>query len=84
MLTEAIIELVKANLGLAGLARWAVAPQLQSGALVALPLRSRSLQRQWSAVMLRHQARAGHVEAFVDLIARRGPGTRIPAKRAKS
>jgi LysR family transcriptional regulator for metE and metH len=82
-LTEAIMELVKANLGLAGLARWAVAPHLAAGTLVALPLRSKSLERQWSAVTPRHLAKVDFVQAFIDLLARRGPGVRIPAKRAK-
>ena len=80
-LTEAIIELVKANLGLAGLARWAVAPHLTAGTLVALPLRSKALERRWSAVTLRHLAKADYVQAFVDLLARRGPGVRLKPRR---
>ena len=40
-LTEAIIEVVKGGLGVALLARWAVAPQLASGSLAGLPLTER-------------------------------------------
>jgi LysR family transcriptional regulator for metE and metH len=76
-LTEAIMELVKANLGLSALARWAVQPLLDSGTLVALPLPRRGLQRRWSAVMVKHLARTDHVAAFIDLLARRGPGRRL-------
>ena len=75
-LTEAIMEMVKANLGVSALARWAVQPQLDNGSLVALPIDHRGLERQWSAVMFKHFARAPHVKAFIDLIAKRGPGIR--------
>jgi LysR family transcriptional regulator, regulator for metE and metH len=74
-LTEAIIELVKANFGVSALARWAVQPFLDTGSIVALPIPPRGLERQWSAVMFRHLAAADHVLAFIDLLARRGPGT---------
>src|SRR5207247_6501835 len=57
-LTEAITELVKANLGVSALARWAVQPLLDSGAVVALPIPPRGLQRRWSAVMFKHLAKS--------------------------
>jgi LysR family transcriptional regulator for metE and metH len=79
-LTEAITELVKANLGVSALARWAVQPLLDSGALVALPLPPRGLQRQWSAVMFRHLADADYVAEFIALLARRGPGLQRKSK----
>lgn len=81
-LTEAITELVKANLGVSALARWAVQPLLDSGALVALPIPARGLERRWSAVMFKHLADADYVAAFIELLARRGPGVgRRPAPR---
>jgi LysR family transcriptional regulator for metE and metH len=83
-LTEAITELVRANLGVSALPRWAVEPMLASGAVVALPVPPRGLQRRWSAVMPRHLAAADYVEAFIDLVARRGPGQRLSQKRSKS
>lgn len=49
-LTEAIIELVKANLGIAVLARWAVKPQLEKNDLIALRLGKKGLLRTWRAV----------------------------------
>ena len=80
-LTEAIAELVKSNLGLAALARWAVEPLLASGAVVAPPLPRRGLQRHWSAVMLRHLRGADYVDAFIEMVANRGPGVRSIKKR---
>ena len=74
-LTEAIIELVKANFGVGALARWAVQPFLDTGSIVALPIPSGGLERRWSAVMFKHLAGADHVVEFIDLLARRGPGT---------
>ena len=75
-LTEAITQLVQANLGVAALARWAVQPLLDDGSLVALPLPPRGLERQWSAVMFKHFAQAEYVSAFIDLLAKNGPGGR--------
>ena len=48
-LTEAILELVRANIGMSILARWAVAPQLASGQLVGVPLDTPAARRRWSA-----------------------------------
>jgi len=46
-LTEAIIELVAAGLGVAILARWAVAPALRSGAVQATRIGKRGIRRTW-------------------------------------
>ena len=81
-LTEAITELVKANLGVSALARWAVQPLLDNGSIVALPIPPRGLQRQWSAVMFKHFERAEHVAAFIDLLAHHGPGVKTAKNRS--
>ena len=75
-LTEAITELVKANLGIAALARWAVQPLVDAGALVALPIPPRGLSRHWSAATVKGLARVDYVTGFIDLLARRGPASR--------
>jgi LysR family transcriptional regulator for metE and metH len=72
-LTEAIIELVKAGLGIAVLARWAVAPYVKAGALRAVPLTRRGYRRTWSAATLKDMARVPYVRDFIDLVARHPP-----------
>ena len=46
-LTEAILELVAADLGVTVLSRWAVAPRLRAGTLVAVRLTERGFPRKW-------------------------------------
>jgi LysR family transcriptional regulator for metE and metH len=83
-LTEAITQLVQANLGISALARWAVEPLLDAGAIVALPIPQRGLQRRWSAVLPKDLARAEHVAEFIDLLARNGPGIGAKRRRTKN
>lgn len=52
-LTEAIIELVKAGMGLGILPAWAVATAVQNGELVQKRLSKSGLKRKWHAVSLK-------------------------------
>jgi LysR family transcriptional regulator for metE and metH len=75
-LTEAMIELVKAGLGVAALARWAVQPMIDAKTLVARPLTARGLHREWRAVTPKDLARADFVVEFIDLLSTHAPTSR--------
>jgi LysR family transcriptional regulator for metE and metH len=69
-LTEAILEMVKAGLGVSALATWAVKEQVEAGHIVARPLTSKGLHRQWSAAQLNDSAEAPYVDEFIRLLSR--------------
>jgi LysR family transcriptional regulator for metE and metH len=70
-LTEAIVEMVKAELGISILARWSVAPHVAAGTLRAVRLGRPGLMRKWTAASLRSSPPAPWLEDFVRLLARR-------------
>lgn len=67
-LTEAIVETVKAGLGISVLARWAVAPHLRDGALKAVPVTKAGLVRRWWAAIPRGTERRPGVAELIDLL----------------
>ncbi len=77
-LTEAIVELVKAGLGVGFLARWAVAPWVARREVAARPITRQGCRRQWSAVTLRRAEPSPGIEEFISLLA----GTRSPLRGA--
>jgi LysR family transcriptional regulator, regulator for metE and metH len=68
MLTDVIIEMVRGGLGVAALAKWAVLPQLDSGALVGLSLTEQGFRRTWSAAQLRDVRTPAYVEEFIQVL----------------
>jgi len=77
MLTEAILEMVKARLGVSVMQTWAIAPALRAGDVRAIPITASGIRRQWRAATLRQAGRVPHVDAFIDLLAARA----MPARR---
>jgi LysR family transcriptional regulator for metE and metH len=65
-LTEGIVELVAAGIGIAFLARWAVAQSLEARRIVARPFGPQGFRRRWYAATLRSQT-APSVMEFVNL-----------------
>ena len=78
-LTEAIVELVKAGLGVSVLARWAIAPQLRDGSLVGVPLTSLGFHRRWWAVTRPHDAAPAYQRSLLELLGRHLRGGPTPA-----
>jgi LysR family transcriptional regulator for metE and metH len=72
-LTEAMIELAKAGLGVGVLSRWAVAPHVRAGSLSALRVTKAGFSRRWSAAVLKNSIRDAHVCAFIELLASQPP-----------
>ena len=77
-LSEAIIELVKAGLGISTMARWAIEPYVRAGAIRTAKLTRKGFKRRWGAVMLRDMASTPYAKDFIDLIIRRSPVTVAP------
>jgi LysR family transcriptional regulator for metE and metH len=69
-LTEAIIEMVKAGLGISVLAGWAVKEQIRAGKIAARPLTRRGLHRQWQAVTLKKDVATAYIDEFIALLSR--------------
>jgi LysR family transcriptional regulator for metE and metH len=81
MLTEAILEMVKARLGISVMQTWAVEPAIRSGEVRAIPITATGIHRRWSAATLRAAPASPAMDVFVDLLAARGlPARRRPLK----
>jgi len=75
-LTEAILELVRAGMGVSILARWVVQPYLQSRALCGVRLGSQGFLRAWTGVVPRALAKTDYVSEFLRLVGAHAPVAR--------
>jgi LysR family transcriptional regulator for metE and metH len=75
-LTEAIIEMVRAGMGVSVLPRWSVEPAIRDGIIRALRITRHGVYRQWTAVQLAAREEPPYVRSFLDLLATRA----IPAR----
>ncbi|PHN06395.1 LysR family transcriptional regulator [Flavilitoribacter nigricans] len=63
-LTEAVIEMTKAQMGAAILAEWAIRPYVERGELIALPL-ARKVKRTWYSTRMKHADQPPFMQEFV-------------------
>lgn len=68
-LTEAILEMVKAGLGVAVLPNWVVRPYLQSGQLSSVRLTEKRVLRTWYAATLTNKHQPPYITAFIEQLA---------------
>jgi LysR family transcriptional regulator for metE and metH len=76
-LTEGIIEMVKAGLGIAVFAHWAVDPELKRHSIKALPITRKGFIRQWNAAFLKNNSVHPQMDSFIKMLANR----RMPAMK---
>jgi LysR family transcriptional regulator for metE and metH len=84
MLTEAIVEMVKAALGVGMIARWSVEPVIASGQVHAVRVTKAGVFREWAAVTLAAQPEPAYLTDFLDLLARRSLPARARPRRGPS
>ena len=68
-LTEAILEMVKAGLGVAVLPNWVVKPYLESGQLAAVWITQQRVLRTWYAATLKSKQQPPYTMAFIEHLA---------------
>jgi LysR family transcriptional regulator for metE and metH len=82
MLTEAIVAMVKARLGISVMQTWAIEPAIRSGDVRAIPITPAGIHRQWSAATRRSATPPAHLDAFIELLAARAlPARARPIRR---
>jgi LysR family transcriptional regulator for metE and metH len=69
-LTEAILELASAGMGIGFIARWAVAPWVKNRRIAARPLANGGYRRVWKAVTVASAPRPAYMEEFITLLRR--------------
>lgn len=63
--TEAVIELVRAGMGIKVLAKWIVEPYLKDNSLAIVPVTKKGMHRRWYAITLDQENNPQYLENFV-------------------
>ncbi len=81
-LTEGILEMVKAGMGVSVLPKWSIVNVLSSGEIKAVRITRTGVFRKWFAATLRDVPTTPFVEEFVRLLIKQRPAARRQARRA--
>lgn len=65
-LTEAILAMVKANMGISVLAEWALTGYLGTGEIITKPITRKGLYRTWYIATLKQGNKPGYMNCFLD------------------
>jgi LysR family transcriptional regulator for metE and metH len=84
MLTEAMIEMARAGLGVAVLPRWSAQPSIAARSLVPLSITRRGVRRYWTAATLKAQQMTPWLEDFIELIADRAMPATVLDSRSRT
>jgi LysR family transcriptional regulator, regulator for metE and metH len=80
-LTEGILEMVKAGMGVSVLPKWSIANVIASGEIIPVRITKAGVFRQWFAATLRDVPATPFMEEFIRLLIEQGPGAKKPARR---
>ena len=81
-LTEGIVAMVAAGVGVAVLTRWTVAADLRAGRVRATRVTEEGLKRRWNALFLEQERPPGYLLAFIEQL-RTGPIRLFERERKK-
>jgi LysR family transcriptional regulator for metE and metH len=74
-LTEAMLSMISAGLGVGAFAKWAIQRQLKRGTLATVQLGPRGMHRTWYGLTRKNERVPQYVDDFIDLIAKKAaPG----------
>jgi LysR family transcriptional regulator for metE and metH len=68
-LTEAIVEMVKAGIGVTVLPNWVIKSYLPLGGMVAIPIR-KAIKRTWYAAVLKSKVQPSYIQTFINNLSR--------------
>ena len=68
MLSEAILEMIKADLGIGVMSQWFTAPYVRNKMVSAVPITRNGLIRRWVGATIARKDLPGYIEEFAQLL----------------